>query len=220
MRRPLALAAATALTLAAGAAVAPAQTEERATASFTPNRAGSNAAARIGATFDGQRILDRVLLRFPAGTRIDTDAAPQCEGTLQEIEARGGPTAGCPANTRAGTGTARAFLGDTNTTIPLRVWNRDGAFLILFVLNQQTGEGLFADHRVTGRTIDIGLDEARRLNARPTQFTLTFTRKGSAREPFIRTPRSCPRSGRQRAEIVTISGSARRTLRANVRCRR
>jgi len=218
MHRLLALAAATALVVAAGAAVAPAQDdEERATASFSPNRAGSNASARIGATFDGERILDRVQLQFPSGTRIDTDAVAQCEGTLEEIEQRGGPEQACPANTRVGSGTARAFVGEQQLTIPLRVWNRDGRVLILFVVGE---EGLFADHRINGRTIDVTLGDARRLNARPTQFTLSFTREGSAREPFIRTPRTCPRSGRLRAAVRATSGNSTRTLRTNVRCRR
>ncbi len=47
--------------------------------------------------------------RLPAGTRIDTAAAPRCNATNEELQARG--TRACPAATRVGGGTLTAVTG-------------------------------------------------------------------------------------------------------------
>jgi len=116
--RKLVIGALAALTALAVAAVAVAQTPpappaQDFTAKLSPNKTGTKKKPRYTRfTFDvknnreSQTTISKIELTLPRGVRISGRGLPSCP--LATLAARG--PAGCPAGSKAGTGTADAFL--------------------------------------------------------------------------------------------------------------
>src|SRR5215210_5618583 len=172
MRSAPCLLAVTASALLATAAIAPAQTAETATFEFST-------------------------AHLPPGSKIDTKAVPRCDFTPEALEQAGGPSEGCPEGSQVGSGQAAILLGDTPLTIGLRAFNRSEGLWVEYALP----DPLFGPATIDGRHIEIPLDAARELNARPTRFTLDFPKAGTKRKPWARTPGSCPKKRKWRASV-------------------
>jgi hypothetical protein len=59
--------------------------------------------------------ITKVVLRLPEGTRIDPSAAPVCEATNEELQARGRDA--CPAESKVGEGKLEAYTGAPNDPV-------------------------------------------------------------------------------------------------------
>jgi hypothetical protein len=170
---------------------------------FTVNRPG----ARTGWTADGalksvplgrqvppQRGVDFV---FPAGTRIDAGAVPACRASDQQI-ARTGPSA-CPPASRVGSGSAGLALG-TIGTLDTRLSVFDGGRRLIIVFTSTAGsvvrvlsgtiEGTHVKSTIPAIVLSGGGEVA------VFRLALQLRAAGTSQRPLIRTPRTCPRSGR------------------------
>ena len=74
------------------------------------------------------------VIKFPAGSGIDTGVLPVCKATPSEVQS-GAKT--CPSNTRVGTGQATSLLGQpdagagTEVVAPIDAWNRKNEILFI-----------------------------------------------------------------------------------------
>ena len=137
--------------------------------------------------------------RLPAGTRIDTAAAPRCRATDDELRSRG--SSACPPETRVGGGTLTADTGFGPPTDPLRgdvtVFNGDRQ-LIEVVTAPGTDRVLGLDRlTVEGSTLTAhppatpgGPPDGRTAVK---DIRLTVDRPG-----YATAPPSCPADGRWR----------------------
>jgi hypothetical protein len=208
----------TAAALLAGAGVAPAQTAESYDIALSPAKANRSAGFTLSGTFDGQKVIDQVRFKLPAGSRFDTSAAPRCTKTPQQIESEGGPEKACSDDSVIGEGEATAVVGGTPLKIPLRVWNRRNAMIIQFQIGTT---GFFSIAPIEGRTISVPLDRAPALDAKATAFSLEIERQPAGEDPYLRTPRVCPgsRKWRSQLEYRTFQGGTT-TLRDTVSCKK
>jgi hypothetical protein len=169
----------------------------------------SHPAARTGWTFDGalkpfpharqvppQRGIE---LLFPRGTRIDLGAVPACRASDQQIASAG--LSACPAASRIGSGSAGLALGTTGITLDTNLTILDGG----------RGRLIVAFTNSAGKVVRVlsGTIAARHLKATfPTlvvpgagevaiiRASLALRAAGTLRRPLIRTPPTCPRTGR------------------------
>lgn len=170
---------------------------------FTVNHLG----VKTGWTFDGalkpvpaghqvppQRGVDFV---FPSGTRLDLGAVRACRASDQEIT-RAGPSV-CPAASRVGSGSARLALGSTGT-LDTRLTVFDGGRRIILVFTSASGSvvrvlsGTISGTHVKATIPRMVLSSGGEVAV--TRFALQLRAAGTAKRPFIRTPRTCPRTGR------------------------
>ena len=196
-------------------AAAPAQTDEAASFEFAPAKSGKVTSATFAAVLSGDRVVDRIDLQLPRGTRVDVGALPACEANYDQVVAdERSMREMCPESTQAGSGTAKAVLGGNPVTFDLTVFALQDGLALAF---ESGGSELFTSRlRTTGRTFVVDLSLARQVDARAQEFGLSFAR----RPGFIRTPRGCPSGRRHKAAVVSFSDGERTTLRASQRCRR
>jgi hypothetical protein len=170
---------------------------------FTVNRPG----AKTGWTADGalkpiplgrqvppQRGVDFV---FPAGTRIDAGAVPACHASDQQIT-RTGPSA-CPPASRIGSGSAGLALGTTGA-LDTKLSVFDGRRRLIFVFTSTVGSvvrvlsGTIKGTHVKSTIPRIVLPGGGEVAV--FRLALQLRAAGTSKRPLIRTPRTCPRSGR------------------------
>jgi hypothetical protein len=170
---------------------------------FTTERPG----ARTGWSFDGalkpypagaqvppQRELRFV---FPRGTRFRLRSVPNCAASDQQIIADG--LAACPAGSRVGSGGATLFLGAAGLlkatayvvaarpTVAIIFTTDSGT--VLRVLRATVNR-----NRVAATLPAVQLPGGYELAI--TQVRVSLRRAGTRANPLIRTPKTCPRSGR------------------------
>lgn len=141
----------------------------------------------------------RTRIRLPKGTRIDRGAVSRCMADQGEITSRG--VGVCPAASRVGGGTGTAYLG-TATQVPLVVSVVNGKDDLLLIAATESGLVLrILVGVVRGHVIDAQIPPSPLPNGReatPTSLTIDVRAAGSRSRPFLRTPRTCPRTGRWR----------------------
>ena len=134
---------------------------------------------------------------FPRGTRFRLRSVSNCAATDQQIIADG--LAACPARSQVGTGDATLFLGAagllkttayvvaTRPTVAIVFTTDSGA--VLRVLRATVNR-----NRVAATIPAVQLPGGYELAV--TQVRVSLRRAGTRANPFIRTPKTCPRSGR------------------------
>jgi hypothetical protein len=187
---------------------------------FTTAKAKSATGYSMDAEFPTQRIIDRLTITLPRGTKVDTGAGTEC-GLTQDEYAGGRVADQCPAKSMIGTGTGTAFVLDsaTPTTFDLEYYNLEDGALIDILAN---GEHAFVSpvtYRGRKQVIDLSL--APSINARITAFSLDVERAGTAKKPVFRTPGTCPKSRKLAASITAReAGAGSVTTRDTSRCKR
>jgi hypothetical protein len=213
---PLALAGALALATAAPAQTGP----DTYTQTFTSAKRGVQAGATAKATFPQQRVIDEITVAYPSGTKFDASAETTCDKTQDEVSGTGGPGAVCPAGSKVLTGKAVAYVGanPAPSHFELVGYNRKGGLFLDIRLGGQTAFVAFP--QIAGRRVITTLPRAPEINARITEFSLTFARTGSKAEPYLRTPKSCPKSGKLAGSVSARAAGATKTTMTTVRCSR
>jgi len=189
---------------------------------FTTAKAKAPAGVTIEGEFPRQRVIDQIVVNFPAGSKFDTAAVTRCTATDQEIENDEQGVAGaCPAASKVGTGKGTAFLGDGAEPIvfDLGLYNRKGGMILDIMLAGKTA--FFAAPSIAGRKMTIPLTQTPSLNARITAFELDVAKKGPARKPYLRTPSACPKSKKLTASLAAReNGAGTVTTKDTTACRR
>lgn len=209
--------------LAAAATAAPAATApDKFDFAFTTKNAKSAAGYKIKADFPRQRIIDRMTINFPAGTKFDTRAVVRCTATSDQVDAApNGVSDVCPAASKVGTGTGTAFLGDGTAPVvfQLGLYNRANGALLDIVLGGKTA--FTSVPTISGRRMIITLSQTPSLKARITAFKLSIAKKGKASKPYLRTPSKCPSSKKLTATITAReNGAGSVTTKDTTACRR
>ncbi|MFL5827342.1 MAG: hypothetical protein ACJ76V_12525 [Thermoleophilaceae bacterium] len=217
-RKPLAGALACALA-ASAVGVAAAETVDGVTfsAKTTTTKAASSTGLKVTiagtpAGADGKPIATReVTVVFPAGTKINTKAIPQCKATDQQIQSTNGSA--CPAKSKIGTGTAEAFtdLGPTVDPVGEAIAAFNIPKGIAFLLTPTGPIGQTAAFR--GRFAGAGAAHAHGAASGPklvtpvpkfpipggneaklTKFVLNVKANGKGAKAYSTTPKTCPKS--------------------------
>jgi hypothetical protein len=141
-----------------------------------------------------QRVLHTV---YPRGTKFDLKKSGNCTATDDELIAGG--VAACPSASQVGAGNGKLFLGLLGT------WDVD-AYLFTarpgfaLVVAAESGPVLkvirmtIDGNEVTGDISRTSLPGG--YQPAFTQFFLRTEKTGNARHPGLRTPKTCPKSGR------------------------
>lgn len=196
---------------AVGAAAAPAATApDTLSFAFTTAKAKAPAGYNIKAAFSRQRIIDRITIDFPAGTKFDTSALTKC-GSFTDAQlkaAENGISDLCPASSKLGTGKGTAYLGDTPDPVvfDLDLYNRTNGVVLDIKLGGKTAFDAFPT--IAGRRMTIPLTLTPGLKARITAFELTVPRKGKPAMPYLRTPATCPSNKKITATITARENGA------------
>jgi hypothetical protein len=161
---------------------------------------------------DGQPIATReVTVVFPAGTKINTKAVPQCKATDQQIQNTNGSA--CPSKSRIGSGLAEAItgLGAPIDPVPENVTAYNVPKGIAFLLTPANPVGQTAAFR--GKFSGAGAAGAGAAAAGPklvtkvptfpipgggeaklTRFDLKVKANGKGAKAYSITPKTCPKS--------------------------
>ncbi|HEX8855921.1 MAG TPA: hypothetical protein VF752_09990 [Thermoleophilaceae bacterium] len=161
---------------------------------------------------DGKPIATReVTVVFPAGTKINTKAIPQCKATDQRIQSTNGSA--CPAKSKIGTGTAEAFtdLGPAVDPVAEAIVAFNVPKGIAFLLTPKGPIGQTAAFR--GKFSGAAAANAGAAAAGPklvtavpkfpipggneaklTKFALKVKANGKGAKAYSLTPKTCPKS--------------------------
>lgn len=170
---------------------------------FTTRKPG----ASTGWVFDGQ-VVDfpegvqvppqRVLhLVYPRGTKFDLTRGGNCTASDEEITTDG--VAACPSRSQIGAGNGTLFLGLLGTW-KVNVYEFTARPGVVLVITAESGTVLkvirmsIDGNEVTGEVAPSSLPGG--YQPALTQFYLRSEKTGTARHPGIRTPSTCPKSGR------------------------
>jgi hypothetical protein len=191
--------------------------------SFTTARAGAPTGFDLEAEFRPQRVIDRLTVAFPRGTRNLPGAVPRCRATDAQVEQEEVDISElCRASSRIGTGTGMAVFGEATTPLTFELvlfnWTRGRTLLDI----RAGGTSAFvAFPEFDGSRLVIPLTLAPEIDARVTSIELSVRRAGTRRRPFLRTPAVCPRSGRLTSAIIAREfGAGSVTTRDRTPCRR
>lgn len=196
---------------AVGAAAAPAATApDTLSFAFTTAKAKAPAGYNIEGEFPRQRIIDRITIDFPTGTKFDTSVLPKCSSfTEKELQAaEHGVSDICPAGSKLGTGKGTAYIGDSPDPIvfDLGLYNRSNGTILDIKLGGKTAFEAYPT--ISGRRMTIPLTLTPGLKARITAFELTIPRKGKLTRPYLRTPVACPSTKKLTATITAREHNA------------
>ena len=157
-------------------------------------------------------------IKFPAGSKINTKAIPQCKATDSDFANASDPDDACPKGSKIGTGKVAArtpFNGVADFTGTVDAYNANKG-LILFVNVQSANQTLVLRPKFSGLTLRTKVpqtcippnrpDQGCRPNGpgEPQEAILTNfelktkaagTGRGKKRKNQIMTPPSCPRGG-------------------------
>ena len=175
----------------------------RMTQHFTTNESGSATGWRFNAALKptpaGKQVPPQRRLKFvfPRGTRIDLRSVPTCAASDEQIAAS--IVFACPWSSRVGSGEFALFLG-TASTLTVKVSLIAGWRRLITVLTTENGNVLQVLRASVERNVlRYRLPRAQAPNGYEVavlRATLRIRKAGSAGRPLIRTPRTCPRSGR------------------------
>lgn len=212
LRLPLATAA---MTLALAAA-APAQTANSFKLSFSPNKAGQSAGLTESGKFDGTRIIDQLTTVLPAGTKVDTAAALRCVVTATPEASAGGYGSVCVPETKVGTGRGSATINGTAAKFTLNFYNAAKRMYV----DLKVGNAVLytSTYSINANKLVFDLGLAPKIKAKVTTFSIKIAKKGTAAEPYIRTPATCPSSRRLTASVISRAGGRSQTIRTTVPC--
>src|SRR5215213_3062494 len=230
---PLALAAAVLLSAAAAPAVAEPPRLVKYVDRFTTVRPGASSGRH--AETDLVNPADRdakptsfshVRVVFAPGTVVDTGALPRCDASDAELMASG--AAACPTSTRVGRGVIDL---DSGVPGPGRHLLVDVVFLnardqLVFVTTQRSnGARVILRGRYShGNRLDVDVPlvpGAPPDGAAETHELIDLAAHSSGGRAYIRTPRSCPASGRwTNAVTYTFRDGVTQTFTTHAPCRR
>jgi hypothetical protein len=209
------------LALAAGPAAAQTAPDDL-SFTFTTAKAGTPAGFGVEAEFPRQRIIDKITVALPSGTKVDTAAVTRCTATDQQItDNENGVAGACPAKSKIGAGKGTAYLGDGPDPLvfDLGFYNRKGGAIVDILLNGKTA--FFADAVYKGRKLEIPLGLTPSLNARIVAFELAIRKVGTKRKPYLRTPATCPAAKKLTAAVTAHeNGAGSATTTDTTACRR
>jgi hypothetical protein len=174
-----------------------------------PDRHRRPAARRHGARALRRRRGPREQQRRRLGTKIDTANVQRCATNDPAITgAANGVRDVCPAQSKVGTGKGTAYLGDAADpiTFDLGVYNVAGGAIIDIMLNDKTA--FYSVAKISGRKMTVPLDQTPSLNSRITAFELSIKKAGGARQPYVRTPATCPKSRKLSASMAAREHNA------------
>lgn len=141
----------------------------------------------------------RVTLTFPAGTKIDPGALPKCT----TVKA-------CPAKSKIGTGKATVLLGTAPNKLPVTAYNRAGGMVLSVASPLGTPVILQPVLKGTTLTIEVPLLKYSGVSLVLTQLSLDVKKLGTAKRPYVRTPKVCPSTGSWTfgASFVYVDGTS------------
>lgn len=214
LRLPLATAAVTVAATGAAAAA----TSDTFKLSFSPSKAGSSTAVTESGKFDGTRIVDRLTTVLPAGTKVVTSAAPRCSRTAAQLDASTSGNGGlCAANTKVGTGTGTATINGTVAKFTLDFFNQaKGMYVDLKVGGAVAYTSTYS---VSGNRLTFDLGLAPKIKAKITAFAIKIAKKGTGGKAYVRTPKTCPSSGKLPASVITRAAGKSQTVKTTVACK-
>jgi hypothetical protein len=199
------------------------------TAAFTTRRPGTPTGVRLRTTGLPPAPpatvppVVRQTVTFPAGTRLNVGAFPQCTAADDVIAAEGAEAV-CPPESRIGTGRAEGVLSGATVRFDLGIYAVRGR---VFFAGERDGvplkQGFFGV--ATGRRLALTVPTANGAIA-PTLFEARIPATTAGR-PWLRTPPRCPRAGAwvSRATfqgLTAVDGTpvgAAQTLRGESPCR-
>src|SRR4051794_14180016 len=230
---PLALAAAVVLSAATAPAVAEPPRLAKYVDRFTTERPGASAGRHaetdlVNPTDPGGKptSFSHVHVAFAPGTVVDTGAMPRCDASDAELTASG--AAACPASTRVGKGVIDL---DSGVPGPGRDLVVDVVFLnardqLVFVTTQRSNgaRGILRGRYSHRNRLDVDVPPVPGTppdGAAETHELIDLAAHSSRGRVYIRTPSSCPRSGRwTNAVTYTFRDGVTQTFKTHSPCRR
>ena len=181
-------------------------------------------------------------ITFPQGSRIDSNAAPQCRASENDFAAEQNPDDACPRGSKVGTGavTMRApFNGSPDVTGAVYAYNANKG-LILLVSAPRANQTLLLRPKFRGRRLLTTMpvtcfpttrpDNGCRDNTGvPQEVILTNLQlrirpvssgRGSRRRTLFTTPRTCPSGGWTFEADITYADGTRLNIPTKSSCRR
>src|SRR4051794_36899883 len=204
--------ATTALVALTAAAAFGAATKSKAKVTFSTKATKKSTSLKLNASFGKDAsgnygILTHTTVNLPTGTKFDKSRVPACQATDDEIaKDPGGANKLCPANTKLGDVTTDVIIvPPTPIHFAGPMFNRPGNKVIVELLNNGA-PAYDIDGTIKGRTMDFPLPNAEQLGTKPTKLTLSIPKHGTAKKPFLRTPTSCPKSGKWKGSVFNQYG--------------
>jgi hypothetical protein len=169
-------------------------------------------------------------LTFPAGTKINNKAAPQCKATETDFANAANPDAACPKGSKIGTGLVAArtpFNGVADFTGTVSAYNANKG-LLLFVNIQSANQTLLLNPKFKGiRLLTVvpqtcippntpandckdstGTQQEAILTSFKLKTTAKSSGKGKAKKVLIQTPAKCTGKWKFQADIKYSDGTA------------
>jgi len=221
--------------LAASASSAAGGERQEVRSALTTKRPGASTGTRMEMRFVDPAdpagkpyAVDRVVVVSPRGARIDHDAVPQCTASDAELMARGADA--CPAGSQVQSGWLVLDTGSpigAGRLIRFRsaTFNAPGGFVSIGEAEEFAFRGVVRSY-TDGRKVTVDYAEAPGFGGPDSQAAMTTMvthgpPRGTKRRPLLRTPPSCPRSGRWTIRFTFIyHDGVRETERTRAPCRR
>ena len=125
----------------------------------------------------------RVVLTFPAGTKINAGALPKCTNANN-----------CPASSQLGTGKAKVFLGSVGLPFDAKVYNRTGGLLVVINNPTDPAHPVVLKPRLVGLKLILDFPKLTVGGTRAivAEVSVTTNKVGSGARAYTTTPKSCP----------------------------
>ena len=224
MKAPLALGVA-AVVLTSGA-LAGAAADGSASLKFSTKKSKAATSLTAAATFakdanGKQRVLTSITLVLPRGTKVNPKAFTLCPGDGDTIaNDPGGAKHACPAGSQLGSGTVHLLLGpnETPTTFDATAWNQQAGPTLELSINGN--QAYVVNSEIKGNKIVFPLGLAEQIQAETQDFSIAFDKKGTAKKPYLRTPKACTNGKWKGAVNAAVSGGSKISLPTKLSCKK
>jgi hypothetical protein len=126
----------------------------------------------------------RVVLTFPAGTRVNTGAVSRCVNASK-----------CPAKSQIGSGQAVVLLGTAPQKLSVAAYNRAGGMVL--AISNPLGAPVILKPTLSGSTLTLQIPSLRygAVAILLTRLSLNIKQQGVGPKAYVRTPAACPKAG-------------------------
>ena len=165
------------------------------------------------------KVIKQITLRFPGGTLFDTSALPTCSASDTAIKRIG--ASACPAASKLGAGTTvGAARGGVRFNTLVALFNAPGKIIVLVTLNGAPITEFRDTVQRSAIIVHPVLPPGVSLERLFLRVGPHSSGHGHARKAYMRTPSSCPKSGRWKIiSTFRYADSSSETLTSTTPCR-
>ena len=171
-----------------------------------------------GALGGAPKAIQRIQLRFEPGTRLDTAALPACAASDLEVRVLG--ASACPPDSELGSGsTIGVFFFGLQFTTRVNLFNAPNQIIVLVTVDGLPVTEFRDDVRGSEIIVNPALPPGVSLKRLAIQIDPHALVAGAIEKAYLRTPPTCPTSGRWTTEAVfTYADGSRQSLTSGAAC--